>query len=87
MRYRRAQKKENLISELVELFLDIPHHSVQNTNEGFRLIGTDAYTRKVQKWTLTELQNMPISQLKELKNRKKAQSVGENLVKLLFKQD
>ncbi|MFH5885319.1 DUF2116 family Zn-ribbon domain-containing protein [Halalkalibaculum sp. DA3122] len=77
MRYRRTQKKEKIIGELVELFIEMPNHSVQNTDNGLYLIGVNAFTRTPQKWDLSDLQNMSNKRLNELKKGKKAQFTGE----------
>lgn len=84
MRYRRDQTKKKLIEQLVEIFHQIPNHSVQFTENGFYLESWDAIKRTPQKCHLSDLKNMSNQQLKDLINGKKWRLAGENLANLLF---
>ncbi|MDR8389503.1 hypothetical protein NC796_00045 [Aliifodinibius sp. S!AR15-10] len=84
MRYCRSRKKDQLIEELVELFRQLPNHSVQFTDKGFYLEEWDVINRTTQKWYLSELKSMSNQQLNGLIEGKKWRLAGENLANLLF---
>jgi len=83
MQYRRAQKNSKLLNELIELFTQLPNHSVQQTGDGFHLQSYNAFNGKTEKWDATDLKSMSNQQLKDLIKQKRWSLTG-NLVKQFF---
>jgi len=83
MRYRRAQKNRKLVNELIDLFTQLPNHSVQQTDNRFYLQSYDAINGKTENWWVSELKSMSNQQLKDLIKKKKWLLTGD-LVKQLF---
>jgi len=84
MRYRRKQKKEELIGKLIEIFMTIPNHSAQFTDEGFQLVAPDVMNRSLKKWKLSDLQNMSNKQLRDLLTEKNGVFLVQGARKLFF---
>ena len=88
MRYRRAQKNSKLVNELIDLFTQLPNHSVQKTDDGFYLQSYNASSGKTENLWISELKRMSNQRLKDLIDKKKTRLASDavgNLVKQFFK--
>jgi len=77
MRYRRGQKKDKLIEELVSLFTQIPNHSVQRTDQWLLLQWYDATSDKTKFRSRSDLKRKSITHLKALIKEKRWLLVAE----------
>ncbi|GEM_PF-1409735 len=85
MRYRRAQKNSKLVNELIDLFTQIPNHSVHNTGEGVCLQSYDAINGKTENWWGSELRSMSNQRLKDLIKKKRVLLTGDVIGKFVKK--
>lgn len=83
MRYRRAQKNSKLLNELIDLFTQLPNHSVQQTDSGIYLQSYNASSRKTENWRGSELKSMSNQQLKDLVKKKRVQLAGDAVGKFV----
>lgn len=83
MRYRRAQKNNKLLTELIKLFTQLPNHTVQQTDSGFYLQSYNAISGKTENWGASELKSMSNPRLQDLIKKKRWLLTGD-LVKQIF---
>ncbi|NGP89692.1 DUF2116 family Zn-ribbon domain-containing protein [Fodinibius halophilus] len=84
MRYRRDQKNSKLLNELIDLFTQLPNHSVQQTDSELYLQSYNALSRKTENWHISELKSMSNQRLKDLIKKKRWLLAGEGLTNMLF---
>lgn len=71
MQYRRNQKTEQLLAELIQLCSQIPNHTEQSTGEVVRIIIRNEKTGTYETIDVEMLKKLPDKELKHMIERKK----------------
>lgn len=73
MRFNRAQKKKNLVYELIELCREIPNHVVQTAGEVIAIVILNEKDGKYQRINIKTLKRLPDEELKRMVRWKKGE--------------